>query len=215
MALAHYAMVQNYVKAAMAMGMYSFQRNRRNMVDREGEVRATISVEKAISQIEKFGGVYDPFNTNFDVYNQLLACESITESTPYALSSKVTETSGDAIAYGGGNDARKRTVNFELTPNKLEAVSKLKTFNYKTPPPEIASQLETVFIGFNTEFGWWLSVAQQWNPRAINRVIVQLVKLHTGGWRTINNPAAYFTSLIKYRKKRRRPQLSMMVVNKK
>lgn len=185
------------------------------MRSREEEIRATLSKEEAARRIEKLGGVYDSTNIGFDVYDQLLACESIAESTPIISPpiKEIERTNENVLAYEDGNDGYKQQVNFELTPNKLEAISKLQKLNYRTPPPEIANLLDVIFEGCNTKFGWWLTVAQQWNPRAINRVIIQLNKLHTGGWRTFKNPAAYFTFLIKNRKKRRRPRIPMVAVN--
>ncbi len=185
------------------------------MRNREDEVRTTVSKEEAISRIEKLRGVYDSTNTGFDVYDQLLACESIAESTP-VISPPIKETERtdeNVVAYEDGNGGYKQQVNFELTPNKLEAISKLKKLTYRTPPPEIANLLEIIFEGCDTFSGWWLTVAQQWNPRAISRVLIQLTKLHSGGWRTFKNPAAYFTSLIQKRKRRRSIRVSMMAVD--
>jgi len=199
----------------MVKDTFSYPQERMSMRSREDEVRATVSKEEAIRRIEKLGGVYDSTNIGFDVYDQLLVCEAIAESTPIIPPpiKDVTTTVENVVAYEDGNDGYKQQVSFELTANKLEAISKLKKLTYRTPPPEIASLLETIFEGCDTYTGWWLSVAQQWNPRAISRVLVQLTKLHSGGWRTFKNPGAYFTSLIKHRKKRRRPRISMMAVN--
>lgn len=185
------------------------------MRSREEEIRATLSKEEVARRIEKLGGVYDSTNIGFDVYDQLLACESIAESTPIISPpiKEIERTDESVLAYEDGDDGYKQQVNFELTANKLEAISKLKTLNYRTPPPEIANLLEIIFEGCNTHSGWWLTVAQQWNPRTISRVLIQLTKLHSGGWRTFKNPGAYFTFLIKHRKKRRRPRISMMAVN--
>lgn len=169
---------------------------------RDEEVRATISKEEAIKRIHEYGAEYDESNTDFDVYNQLLACEAIAESTPTdSYSNK--DIKEVVVAYEDENDGCKQQVNFELTPSKLGAIAKLKEMNYRTTPPEIASLLEIIFEGYGTKPGWWLVVAQRWNPRAINRDIAKLIKLHTSGRITLKNPAAYFSFLIQKRKKRR------------
>lgn len=171
--------------------------------NREEEVRATVSKEEAIKLIQKYGGVYDEQNTDFDVYDQLLACEALSESTPAQTYKETNNTNESVLVNGNGNDGCKQKVSFELTPTKLEAISKLKHFDFRTPPPEIASQLEVLFLECDTKAGWWLTVSQRWNPRAINRVIARIVKLHSSGQITLNNPAAYFTHLIQFRKRRR------------
>ncbi len=187
------------------------------MRNREDEIRATVSVEEAIRRIEKLGGVYDPSNASFDVYDQLLACEAVTEATPVrSYPNNETENNKEnVVAYENGIGSYKRSVNFELTASKLEAISKLKKLNYITSPPEIAGLLEVIFEGCNTKPGWWLSVGQQWNPKTINSVIAQLIKLLSGGWKTIKNPAAYFTFVIIHRPKRRSLPVPMVAVNKR
>ncbi|OGM14113.1 hypothetical protein A3D84_03335 [Candidatus Woesebacteria bacterium RIFCSPHIGHO2_02_FULL_42_20] len=172
---------------------------------RDDEVRATLTKEEVIRRIEKLGGIPDESNTDFDVYDQLLACEAINESTPVLSNSYIenNNTRDDVVAYEDGIDGCKQQVNLELTPSKLGAIAKLRELDYRTPPPEIASLLEVVFEGYGTKPGWWLVVAQRWNPRAINRDIAKLVKLHSSGRITLRNPAAYFSFLIQKRKKRR------------
>lgn len=173
---------------------------------REDEVRATLSEDKVVNQIILLGGVPDYSNTSFDLYDQLLACESIHESHPVeekTIKDELPWTERDAVGNGDVNGSCKRIDNFELTSARLQAVATLKTYDYRTPPPLIAEQLSIIFNGFGTQEGWWLRVAQTWNPRAICREIRFLIKQHTTGWKTIRNPASYFTSRILRRKKRR------------
>lgn len=125
------------------------------------------------------------------------------------------EIEAHAYVNGNGDDTYKQQVNFELTQDKRNAIAKLKNFHYRTPPVEIANLLEIIFEGSNTNPGWWLVVAQRWNPRAIHRVINQMAKTQSSGWTIIKNPGAYFTSRIKYRKKRRNiTKLSINDTNK-
>ena len=105
---------------------------------------------------------------------------------------------------GNVNGIYKRGVNFELNKDKHQIITELKQCNYRTPPKKIASLLEELFIDcLDTTKGHWLFIAQHWPPKAINGVIKTMIKQHQGGEKTIKNVAAYFTYLIKFRKKRK------------
>lgn len=171
---------------------------------REDQVRAEYTEEEIINMIKtKYQERYNP-NSNLDALDQLLICESVAEAVPIRDNFNRNEPPDENVnVIGNGNDSYKRRVNFELTPDKLQVVSKLKNCRYFTPPVEVAQLLEEFFRDCGTKQGWWLSIAQQWTPRTINRVIVRLIKLQTTGFKSIQNPAAYFTFLIKKRKPRR------------
>lgn len=128
---------------------------------------------------------------------------------------KEEQFSGNVSVNGNVNDTCKRYVNFELTQSKQQIITELAQCNYRTSPKAIAGLLEQLFTNCFTNPGHWLFIAQHYNPRAINRTINRLVKLHNVGSVTIQNPAAYFTYLIKYRKKRRDKYISMIPVNNK
>lgn len=198
MALGHYVTAQKYVRVVEEKGTFLYRQEKIDM-NRDELVRSTMTIEEAIRHITQLGGTYDPTNTPFDVYDQLLACETIAESTP--ISDHTVEQ--DGCVNGNDNGICKRTDNFELSPNQLLAISKLQSYNYRTPPPLIAEQLGTIFVDSNTNPNWWLTIAQQWNPRAINRTLAEMRKQQSQGWKSIRNPAAYFTFLIKFRAKRR------------
>lgn len=100
-------------------------------------------------------------------------------------------------------DTCKQDVNAELTFSKQSVINKLRLCNYRTSPLELSLLLEDLFAGWGSKNGHWLYVSQLWNPRAINRVIFQMIKQHKRGEIKIKNPAAYFTDRIKRRKKRR------------
>ena len=119
----------------------------------------------------------------------------------------------DVNLNGSVNGTYKHEVKSELNLSKREIVFKLKQLNYKTPPREIATYLEILFIGCGTKEGHWLYVSQIYPVRAINRVIALMIKQHKRGEKTINNPARYFTYLIKHRKKRRSSRVSMVAVD--
>jgi len=97
----------------------------------------------------------------------------------------------------------KQSINNEQKIDKQEVIKKLKKCTYTTPPREVAELLTLLLNRTDTKEGHWLHIAQQWNPRAIVRVIDYITRQHQRGDQTIKNTAAYFTYLIKYRKKRR------------
>ncbi|OGH14570.1 MAG: hypothetical protein A3H50_01430 [Candidatus Levybacteria bacterium RIFCSPLOWO2_02_FULL_37_10] len=173
-----------------------------NGLTREQVIRHRLTKEEVISRItEIYHAGYD-LNSEFDVWDQLLACESLA-GTEAKEQESYGKTKEDVSVKWSVNDIYKQNTNFELTESKQKAIVELETFTYETPPIKIAQLLEILFAEYNSKNWWWLVVAQQWNPRAINRVIKRMIKLHTSGVVTIQNPAAYFTYLIKLRKKRR------------
>lgn len=102
-----------------------------------------------------------------------------------------------------GNDIYKRQANFELTESKNFIISKIKLCTYRTSPFIVAKLLDEFFADPNTKPNHWLNISQIYPPRRIYLTIRQMVKRQGGGWITIKNPAAYFTYLIKFRKKRK------------
>lgn len=174
--------------------------------------QAEITKKEAIRRIEEvYHAGYDPDTPDFDAFEQLLVCESIAESETTAekqsynspAQEKQLHPSENVGVSGMVNDIYKRNANFELTENKQKVIAELKTLSYITPPIKIAQLLKTLFAEYNSRDGWWLYVSQHWNPRAINRVIKRMIELQSSGRITIQNPAAYFTYLIQFRKKRR------------
>ena len=165
---------------------------------------------EAICRIEQLGGIYDP-ESPLSVYDQLLACESIAESTPVTpddedgriiLGLKDNGNSNGSV-NGNVNGSCKRSVKFELTQSKRNVITELNASNFRTPPREIARLLEQFFIEYPSHDGHWLYIAQHWTPRTIIRVLNNLIKLDSTGRITVINPAGYFTYLIKFRKRRR------------
>lgn len=186
------------------------QNSNNRFSSRDKEIRATISKEEAIRLIENvYGAQYDPLCGSdgcFNVWDQLLACESVAEATPikeYSNRENVDKTVESENVYVNGNGGSKQKVNFELTETKLQIIKKLEKCNCLTPPIKIASYLTEFFKECGSESGYWLYVSQHWNPRAINRTIASLIKQHKSGRATIGNWAAYFVYLIQKRKQRR------------
>jgi len=87
--------------------------------------------------------------------------------------------------------------------DKNVAITQLRNCGYRTAPPRIADLLLRVFPNPSTKDGWWLYVAQKWHPKAINSVVRRIfTQIHRGDV-SVQNPAAYFSYLIKFKKKRK------------
>ena len=156
-----------------------------------------------ISKIEKLYPNWYDKNSPLSYGDQKWIWEHVPLPEEEEVKLRYLEANGNASVKWNVNDSYKRTVNFELTENKLNVIAELGTLNYRTTPIKISQLLQTLFAEYNSWNGHWLYVAQHWNPRAINRVINYMVKVHENGTRSIQNSAAYFTYLIQKRKRRR------------
>lgn len=158
-----------------------------------------LTTVEAIRQIQDvYKSQYDPASF-LSAVDQLLICETLATSTLVIERFIEKNTS----VNGGVNDSSKRQINAELFSDKQQAIAQLRVCTYRTPPREVASLLETLFADYTSYPDHWLYVAQHWPPRRINGVISRLVRLQRTGSKTIANPAAYFTFLIKKRVRRR------------
>jgi hypothetical protein len=118
---------------------------------------------------------------------------------------KEHKTSGGVLSVNGSvNGTRKDVGNKKLSLSKPDAILELKECTYKTAPKQIKYLLEQLFIDCESEEGHWLFIAQKYTPKTINSVVNEMTKRHRRGEITIKNPAAYFTYLIKFRKKRKK-----------
>lgn len=108
------------------------------------------------------------------------------------------------IVNGSVNGSYKRQANTSQSISKQDAIFKLKGCNYTTPPSELTFYLESYFKGCGTKEGHWLWIAQHYNPKSIVSVINNIIKLEERKDETIKNPAAFFTSIIKKRKMRKK-----------
>lgn len=169
-------------------------------------LRDTLTVNQCIQQIEqKYHGEYNPNISDFDSFEQLLVYEALAESTPCNQAIyNGAETNGNV--NGSINEPQltqsKHDVNLLLTDSKQQVISNLSLCNYRTPPIEVARHLELFFSEWTSKESHWLYIAQKWNPRAILRTLNQLIKCQSNGSKSIKNPPAYFTYLIKFRKRR-------------
>lgn len=137
-----------------------------------------------------------------------------TYTNPNPLSTELSESdkafinslllpSANVSVNGSVNDTHKNSVKSEPSSNKHQVLAELKTCNYRTPPKTIAKLLENLFSKWPSQEGHWLYIAQHYSPRPINRVVVKIIKEYLRGDKTVKNPAAYFTYLIRFRKQRK------------
>lgn len=164
-----------------------------------------LSKEEVIRRIEQiYHQKYNQNLENFDVYDQLLACEAVEESTPVEETYyKEKEITNENVSVNeSDNDTYRREVNFELTDSKRKVIAQLQACTYKTPPIEIFQLLKEFFRKYESNERHWLWVAQTYTPRILNWVMSTTVKEYLrGGIRT--NPAKFFTFQLRYRKKRK------------
>lgn len=174
-----------------------------------------LSKGEMIQRIKKLGGVYEP-ESNLSIEDQLLICETIIESTPVdsnnsdgrtilSLKEKnIRNWSVDVDVNGNDYGGYKRIAFAELFVIKKDIIEQLRKCRSRTTTiVQISSFLEDLFIDYPTNKpGYWFDVARYYTPRVINRVIAELQKLSSPNHETIRNPAAYFTFLIRKRKRK-------------
>ena len=170
---------------------------------REEEIRTNLSLERVVSLIEgRYLAKYDPGRQRFDGWDQLLACEALDEAT--SIIEKSTKEIKELTSVSGVlNDTCKHRVIFELTQSKKQTIAQLCLCDYRTQPVKTADYLKELFYEWPSKQSHWLYITQNWTALAINRTVRHLVKLQQTGRKTIINPPAYFTYLIKLRKKRK------------
>jgi|GEM_PF-2873009 len=172
---------------------------------RENEVRTTLSIAECARRIKLvYKEQYDSEWLYLDAWGQLLAHEAVAESSPI-IENTNKETQGNENVNGNEsvNGARKQHVNMELAFYKKDVISKLSTCDYRTSPIIVSQHLGILFEEWPSKEDHWLYIAQKWNPRAILRTINKMLQRQESGQVTIKNPAAYFTILIRFRKRRR------------
>lgn len=165
---------------------------------------------KKIKRIEELGGGYNEY-AKMTLDEQLEFYENVGKAHPFESFSsletqEITNNLPNTTPFvnGIGLGGSKRKVNFELTSSKLSIADELKKCGYRTTPKKIAQLLEEFFSGCETYNGWWLHVAQVYSPRVINWNLSALIKSITSGCLTANNPAAYFTKTLKFRKEKKK-----------
>ncbi|MCX6793720.1 MAG: hypothetical protein NTY06_01300 [Candidatus Gottesmanbacteria bacterium] len=166
-----------------------------------------LSTTEAIQQIQEiYHQQYAP-DSFFDALDQLLICETLAKSSPvlpiHNQDGEENEATNNTSVSGSVNDSCKPKINAALFENKQSVIAQLKICTYRTSPIEIAELLRILFVEYPSHSGHWLYIAQHWSPRRINGVINRLVGFQRSGSKTIVNPPAYFTFLIKKRARRK------------
>ncbi len=156
--------------------------------------------KKIVAKIESLDGKYDP-SSDLSALEQLEICESLAESE-LETQPQIDKTTDRVNAYVNGNDngTCKRCVNSELNDSKRQAIEELRSYTYKTPIFRIAESLEKLFQKWESNPSHWPYIAQYYSPRAINRTISAMTKQYSESWDMLQNPAAFFTTAIKFRK---------------
>lgn len=170
--------------------------------------------QEIVEKIERFGGSYDP-ESHLSIEDQLLICETLIHSTPVDPSDEdgklILRLREEEDKRNGGADVKgcvyggcKRNAVEGLFESKNNIVQTLKTSkSRKITVVQISSLLENLFADYPTNKpGYWFDVARYYTLRQINWTLTELYKLSSPSHETVRNPAAYFTFLIKIRKKR-------------
>lgn len=171
----------------------------------------SLSIDEANRRISQLSGIYDP-DSNLEVMDQLLICESFVKSTPVnpddwdgrtILRLRKENAEGENGSDNGSvNGGCKRRVNFDLTENKHRAIARLNDFSIPITPLEIEHCLQEIFSEYPCKDRWWLYVGQHWTQRQINWRLKEVLKRHAEG-RITKSSAACFTFLIMKKKKRK------------
>lgn len=160
--------------------------------------------EEVIRQITKvYHAGYGLNNPNFDIHDQLLACEAIDESQKEYEEKNTNNPHKSVSVSGNGNGSYKLSGKIELTTEKQNAIRELNKCNYKTPIYKLASLLEQLFLESRSKQGHWNYIAERYFPKTINSILYNMTKQYGSDWKNLNNPAAYFTKVIKFRPKRK------------
>jgi len=172
---------------------------------REEEIRATLTLDECIHRITRiYKWEYDPDTPTFDAWNQLLACEAAAKSTPVREQGQEQTQNTNENVNGNGmySDGCKRRVYFELTQSKQRVISELTQCDYRTSIKQLTQYLSELFMEWESYPEHWQYIAQTYNPLAINRTIIQIIKYLNNGHK-IPNPAGLFTLLIRKRAQRK------------
>ena len=120
------------------------------------------------------------------------------------INNKEAGETENVTAYEEDRGTYKLKDNFKWIKSKRNIITVLKKCNFKSSPKDIALLLVKLFDSETNDSGWLLYVAQHWPARAINRVLTSIEKQIYMGETTVRNPAAYFSFLIKKRRKRKK-----------
>jgi hypothetical protein len=107
-----------------------------------------IQFDEMVKQIERLGGKYDP-TSDLSIDDQLFICQSLPKEEYVANIKEKEDTKENVSVKWNVSDTYKHNVDAPLTITKRDAIKKLKTFGYRTPPIEVAKTLEIVFADYH------------------------------------------------------------------
>jgi len=165
---------------------------------------------EAIRRIESFDGQYDPdhgLDGCLSVWDQLMICETLAAAKP------VYQEEYSNTKYSTNGNVLMVAAKSELNQSKPHPLEELRACDYRTPPVKVASLLGEYFHDPNTKQDHWLYIAKTWPPRQILYVIDEMTQAIFDGRLSLKIPAAYFTRLIKYHKKRKSLRTPMVAAN--
>jgi len=153
-----------------------------------------------ISEIEKLYPNWYDKNSTLSLDDQ----RWIRENLPLTEENKSKElnTSESVSVNENESGTCKNRVKSELNWCKSEVIFKLKQCRSSTPPNQISGLLKEIFKHWTSKEGHWLWVAQNYTARTTNWVMQATIKQYLRGG-IKKNPPAYFTHLIRFRKKRK------------
>ena len=156
-----------------------------------------------ISEIERiYPNWYNPSSVlSKDDQQFIWETLQLPEEDEQRLRTRNTSSAGDYVLEGV-NATYKIGVKFELNVSQLTAIEKLKQCRRKTPPVELSLLLEQLFEKWPAKDGHWLSIAQTFTARVINRVIKLTFEQYQRG-AIKKTPSAFFTFKILLRSRRK------------
>jgi len=163
----------------------------------EAKIRSIYSFEEILRRLRMLGGVYDSDFSGLDAWEQYMVWEIIPGKYEKQLMSNIND-SVNAMSNG----PHKFSANSVKIVDKLSIIDQFATFTSKTPRQELAILLSNVFKEWPSKPGHWLYISQNWTPKTILSCLREIIKIEQNCMQNIKNPAAYFTRIIQFRKKR-------------
>lgn len=162
-----------------------------------------LTMKYDISKIEKlYPNWYDKtFPMSYEDQKWIWTNLPLLEEDEYKF--REIRTSNIASVNGSVIGSYKREAGSEQNLSKQQAIEMLKQFDHKTPPKKLALYLTNIFGLWEKKPEHWLYIAQRYTPKTMNSVISQMSKEEQRGDKTFETPGAYFTSVIKFRPKRK------------
>lgn len=117
------------------------------------------------------------------------------------------ETIGNVDDYKSVYSGSKYGANENKNQTKIQAVKSLRKCDIKTAPMITAEHLGNLFGIWEKRPEHWLILARQYTPKAINSVILEIIKAGKRGAIDLRTPGQLFTYLLTtFHKPRRHPK---------